>query len=198
MQQTLTIGILLDIGQPVRKNTQAAPVDSKSSDDDSDSEENDYLNFKCYRRQRENSMNKNTILIKERQMAMRGNQTSDSGKKEISNSNTRGSIPFNCGWNNKNMDDTFGDNWEYMELCHSRKQRIKKASEIRKKKIRTKRKKILTVVRKEMVRDKLPKSNKKSETKSDKSIGEEKIDWNKREAKEESLFGKEAIESLLN
>jgi len=70
-----------DIGRPVRKATLAAPVDSDSSEHSSDSEEDDYLNFKS-RRQRENSMDESDIPIMERQMASRTVPTYSDGDDE--------------------------------------------------------------------------------------------------------------------
>ena len=101
-------------------------------------------------------MNESDIPIMERQMAMRESQTGDRDKDEILNSDTRGSIPFNSSRNHESMDDICGDDREYMELYHKRKQRIKKH-----KKSNRNKENDADRNRDNIFRDKLPHSNRK-------------------------------------
>ena len=50
----------------------------------------------------------------------------DSDKEEISNNNTSGRVLFNSAGNHESMNDTFGDDWEYMEGVIIEKKKIKK------------------------------------------------------------------------
>ena len=115
-------------------------------------------------------MNESDIPIKKRQMTVRKSQMDDSDTKEISNNNIRSTVPFDKGRHHESKDDTFGDEREYMELCHSRKKRIKMYKRSNRNK-----ENYIDRCRSNIVWDKLLQSNWKSNTSSDSCNEEENV-----------------------